>query len=47
MDDAITQHGVFEPGVAFLSKPYTPAVLLHRVRGMLDAPVPPIEGKSK
>ncbi len=36
MDDAITQDGVFEPGVAFLPKPYTPAVLVHKVRAMLD-----------
>ena len=35
-DDAIAEHGVLEPGVAFLSKPYSPAVLLRKVRGMLD-----------
>jgi PAS domain S-box-containing protein len=35
-DDAIVQHGVLEPGVAFMPKPYTPAVLARRVRAMLD-----------
>jgi two-component system cell cycle sensor histidine kinase/response regulator CckA len=35
-DDAIVQHGVLEPGVAFLSKPYSPAVLVRKVREMLD-----------
>jgi CheY-like chemotaxis protein len=36
-DDAITQYGVFEDGVAFLPKPYTPANLARKVREMLDA----------
>jgi two-component system cell cycle sensor histidine kinase/response regulator CckA len=35
-DDAIAQHGVLEQGVAFLSKPYTPAMLVRKVRAMLD-----------
>jgi PAS domain S-box-containing protein len=37
-DDAIAQQGVLEKGVEFLSKPYTPATLAGKVRGMLDAP---------
>jgi signal transduction histidine kinase len=36
-DDAIAQYGVFEKGVAFLPKPYTPGNLARKVRAMLDA----------
>jgi two-component system, cell cycle sensor histidine kinase and response regulator CckA len=36
-DEAITLHGVFEAGVAFLPKPYAPGDLARRVREMLDA----------
>ena len=35
-DDAITQLGVLEPGLAFLPKPYTPETLARKVRSMLD-----------
>jgi len=39
-DDSMFRQGILEPGVAFLPKPYTPAVLSLRVREMLDtAPV--------
>jgi nitrogen-specific signal transduction histidine kinase/ActR/RegA family two-component response regulator len=35
-DDAIVRHGVLEPGIAFLPKPFTPAVLSDKVRRVLD-----------
>jgi two-component system cell cycle sensor histidine kinase/response regulator CckA len=35
-DDAIAQHGVLEPGIAFLPKPYAPDTLARKVRAMLD-----------
>jgi two-component system, cell cycle sensor histidine kinase and response regulator CckA len=37
-DDAITRHGVLEPGIAFLQKPFTPFGLAQKVREVLDAP---------
>ena len=37
-DDAISRYGVLEPGVEFLAKPYTPAMLARKVRDLLDAP---------
>ncbi len=36
-EDAIVHHGVLNEGVAFLHKPYTPGVLAHKVREVLDA----------
>lgn len=35
-DDAIEHHGVLQPGIAFLAKPYNPATLARKVREMLD-----------
>jgi two-component system, cell cycle sensor histidine kinase and response regulator CckA len=37
-DDAISRYGVLEPGVEFLAKPYTPAMLARKVCELLDAP---------
>jgi two-component system cell cycle sensor histidine kinase/response regulator CckA len=37
-NDEITQEGMLEEGVQFLSKPYTPRTLACKVREMLDAP---------
>jgi len=38
-DDIIANHGVLDAGVEFLSKPYTPSMLAHKVRAMLDCAV--------
>jgi two-component system, cell cycle sensor histidine kinase and response regulator CckA len=38
MEETIAQYGVLDPGVEFLSKPYSPASLVRKVRELLDAP---------
>src|SRR5436309_1044541 len=37
-DEAIAQHGVLDPGTAFLQKPFTPDGLARKVREVLDQP---------
>ncbi len=36
-DDAIVHHGMLEPGLNYLQKPFTPATLARKVREVLDA----------
>jgi CheY-like chemotaxis protein len=46
-DDVIAHHGVLEPGVEFLPKPYTVATLSLKVREMLDAKMAPHAAEEK
>ena len=36
-DDAIVRHGVLEPGIAFIQKPYRPKALARKIRDVLDS----------
>jgi two-component system, cell cycle sensor histidine kinase and response regulator CckA len=40
--NAIVHHGVLEPGIAFLQKPFSPAALLGKLREVLDAKDAPV-----
>ena len=40
-DDAIVQHGVLQPGIAFLEKPFTPRALLTKLREAIESPTDP------
>jgi len=40
-DESIVRHGLLEPGVAFLQKPFTTDALARKVREVLDAPPAP------
>jgi len=37
-DDALAHHGVLEPELAFLEKPFSPARLARKVREVIDGP---------
>ncbi|HEU5260212.1 MAG TPA: response regulator [Gemmatimonadales bacterium] len=40
-DDSIVRHGILEPGIAYLQKPFTPASLARKVRDVLDTATTP------
>ena len=37
-DDAVLRHGVLEPGLAYLEKPFRPAALLSKIRQVMQSP---------
>jgi DNA-binding NarL/FixJ family response regulator len=37
-DDAIIRHGILEPGIAFMQKPFSPDALARKVREVLESP---------
>ena len=43
--DLIAHHGVLEPGVEFLAKPYTREALATRLRDLLDGPARPASAR--
>jgi len=46
-DDAVALQGVLDPGVEFLPKPYTPAILTRKVRALLDKGIAPRDHAKK
>jgi len=47
-DDVIGHHGVLEPGVQFIAKPFTPSGLVRKVREVLDGAMPkPVEEQEQ
>ena len=40
-DDAIVHHGVLGSGMAFMQKPFTPEIVVRKVREVLDATTQP------
>jgi len=38
-DEALGRHGILQPGLAFLNKPFSHAALAHKIREVLDGPI--------
>ena len=41
-EDAIHHHGIFDPGLAFIQKPFTGDALVRKIREVMDAAHPPV-----
>ena len=46
-DDAVVRHGMLEPGLAYLEKPFRPTALLRKVRGVLREKDPDTQTKPE
>ena len=46
-DDAVVRHGMLEPGLAYLEKPFRPTALLRKVRGVLRETDPQTQRKPE
>ena len=46
-DDAVVRHGMLEPGLAYLEKPFRPTALLRKVRGVLRETDPDAQRKPE
>jgi len=46
-DDAVVRHGMLEPGLAYLEKPFRPTALLRKVRGVLRERDPDTQRKPE
>ena len=42
MENAVDQHGVLEPGLAFIQKPFSGEALVRKIREVVDAERPPL-----
>jgi len=46
-DEAIVQHGVLEPGIPFLQKPFTHDALTSKIREVLESGAGRVRGRGR